>query len=97
MNAPATSRLILASTSAYRRALLERLGVPFDCVAPEVDELRLGDEPAAQMSQRLARLKAEVPLRIHYDQLYFAYKKSDPGVNDNENENLAGGDPLPGT
>ena len=59
MNAPATSRLILASTSAYRRALLERLGVPFDCVAPEVDELRLGDEPAARMSQRLARLKAE--------------------------------------
>ena len=30
--------LILASTSPYRRALLARLGVPFRCVAPEIDE-----------------------------------------------------------
>ncbi|MFT4703328.1 MAG: septum formation protein [Bradymonadia bacterium] len=30
--------LILASTSRYRRALLERLGHPFDCIAPGVDE-----------------------------------------------------------
>ena len=30
--------LILASTSRYRRALLERLGLPFEGVAPEVDE-----------------------------------------------------------
>ncbi|MBK8974331.1 MAG: septum formation protein Maf [Planctomycetes bacterium] len=31
-------RLVLASTSPYRRQLLERLGVPFECVAPDVDE-----------------------------------------------------------
>ena len=59
MNVPGAPRLILASTSAYRRALLERLRVPFECVAPAVDELRLPGEPAAQMSRRLARLKAE--------------------------------------
>jgi len=59
VNAPDAPWLVLASTSAYRRALLERLRVPFECVAPEVDELRLADEPAAQMSQRLARRKAE--------------------------------------
>ena len=51
--------LILASTSPYRRALLERLQVPFECVAPEVDETRQPDEPAEKMACRLARLKAE--------------------------------------
>ena len=51
--------LILASTSRYRRALLERLGLPFDCVAPAADETRLPGEPAAEMAARLARVKAE--------------------------------------
>ena len=51
--------LILASTSPYRRELLARLGVPFQCVAPRVDESGLPGEPAAQMAARLARLKAE--------------------------------------
>ena len=51
--------LILASTSRYRRALLQRLGVPFDCVAPDADETRLPGEPAAEMAARLARVKAE--------------------------------------
>jgi septum formation protein len=53
--------LILASTSPYRRALLARLGVPFRCVAPAVDEGALGDpslSPRA-LAQRLARAKAE--------------------------------------
>ena len=50
--------LILASTSRYRRELLARLGVPFECVAPRVDESRLPGEPQAQMATRLARLKA---------------------------------------
>ena len=51
--------LILASSSRYRRALLERLGLPFDCVAPAADETRLPGEPAAAMAARLARVKAE--------------------------------------
>lgn len=51
--------LILASTSPYRRALLARLGLPFECVAPGADETRLPEEPAAAMAVRLARLKAE--------------------------------------
>lgn len=51
--------LILASTSPYRRTLLERLGLPFECVAPRVDETPLPGESAAEMSLRLARLKAE--------------------------------------
>ncbi|MBP7611464.1 MAG: septum formation protein Maf [Steroidobacteraceae bacterium] len=51
--------LILASTSRYRRDLLQRLGLPFDCVAPGADEARLPGEPAAAMAARLARAKAE--------------------------------------
>lgn len=57
--------LILASTSRYRRALLGRLGVPFDCVAPQVDEARQPDESAAAQAARLARLKAEAVSRLH--------------------------------
>jgi septum formation protein len=52
-------RLILASTSAYRRELLGRLRVPFEAVAPGCDEHRLPAEPAQELAVRLARLKAE--------------------------------------
>ena len=51
--------LILASTSPYRRALLERLGLPFECVAPGAAEERVAGESPEQMATRLARLKAE--------------------------------------
>jgi septum formation protein len=57
--------LILASTSPYRRQLLQRLGLPFDCIAPGADEARLPDEPAAAMASRLARLKAEAVAAQH--------------------------------
>lgn len=59
MGDPNTPRLVLASTSAYRRELLGRLGVPFDAVAPGCDERRLPDEPAQALALRLARLKAD--------------------------------------
>lgn len=54
-------RLILASTSPYRRALLDRLGVPYEAVAPRCDEERVkarGGAPAA-IAAELARAKAE--------------------------------------
>ncbi len=54
----ATPHLILASTSRYRRELLERLRLPFAVVAPEVDETPLPHEPAPQLAQRLAIEKA---------------------------------------
>lgn len=50
--------LILASTSAYRRALLERLGLPFRVASPGVDESRLAGEPALGLVSRLALAKA---------------------------------------
>jgi septum formation protein len=58
-------RLILASTSAYRRELLGRLRVPFACVAPSCDEQRLRDEPAPALASRLARLKAATVAARH--------------------------------
>jgi septum formation protein len=55
--------LVLASTSPYRRSLLERLGLPFACVAPATVETRQAGEPPAQMALRLARAKAEAVAR----------------------------------
>lgn len=56
---PAPPRLILASTSSYRRGLLERLRLPFDVIAPEVDESPLPGEAPDALALRLARAKAE--------------------------------------
>lgn len=53
-----TPRLILASTSPYRRALLERLRIPFEVRAPGVDETALPAEPPASLALRLAEAKA---------------------------------------
>lgn len=51
--------LVLASTSPYRRVLLERLGVPFVTFKPDVDETPRPDEPAWALARRLAQAKAE--------------------------------------
>jgi len=51
-------RLVLASTSVYRRQLLERLGMPFECARPDIDESPLPDEAPASTADRLARAKA---------------------------------------
>jgi septum formation protein len=51
-------RLILASSSPYRRELLERLRVPFDVVVPAIDETPLAGETPAITALRLAEAKA---------------------------------------
>jgi septum formation protein len=50
--------LILASSSPYRRALLQRLGLPFECVTPALKESAAPGEQAAAMALRLAQEKA---------------------------------------
>ena len=52
------TQLILASTSRYRKTLLEKLGLPFECAAPEVDESPLPGESAEALVTRLAYAKA---------------------------------------
>jgi septum formation protein len=56
---PEPPRVVLASTSPYRRELLARLRLPFDCEPPGCDERRLPGESADALARRLARLKAE--------------------------------------
>jgi septum formation protein len=51
-------RIVLASTSAYRRALLERLRLPFEVKSPHLDETRLPGEAARTTALRLAEAKA---------------------------------------
>ena len=50
--------LILASTSRYRRELLQRLRLPFEVRSPQVDETPLPNESPAVLAQRLALAKA---------------------------------------
>lgn len=52
-------QLILASTSPRRRALLEKLAIPFECAAPEVDETPLPGEAPRHLVLRLAQKKAQ--------------------------------------
>mgnify|MGYP006430753663 CR=1 FL=1 len=51
-------RLILASTSPYRRELLERLRVPFETTSPDCDETPLPGEKPPELVTRLAHDKA---------------------------------------
>ena len=53
-----TKQLVLASSSIYRRQLLERLGLPFTIASPDVDETPLEHELPEAMTRRLAQLKA---------------------------------------
>ena len=61
MNLPTASApsLVLASTSPFRRELLERLQLPFVTAAPEVDETALAGETPAATAERLAQEKAQ--------------------------------------
>ncbi len=53
-----SKKLILASSSPYRKALLERLHLNFDCYSPDIDETRHDDEVASEYVCRLAEQKA---------------------------------------
>ncbi len=60
-------RLLLASTSPYRRELLTRLGVPFEAVAPGVPEEALEGELPVDRARRLALAKAQAVAARHPD------------------------------
>ncbi len=57
--------ILLASTSPHRQALLARLGLPFDCLAPGVPENALPGEPPATRAARLALAKARAVATAH--------------------------------
>jgi septum formation protein len=58
-------KLILASTSVYRRELLERLRIPFEIIPPEVDETPLSRESTLELALRLAKAKALAIAKHH--------------------------------
>lgn len=64
-----TRRLVLASTSPYRKALLERLGIGFEVAAPHVDERPLRGEAPGDTALRLSGLKAQAVRGAHRDAL----------------------------
>ncbi|WP_432241233.1 Maf-like protein [Herbaspirillum robiniae] len=57
-NAPDIPRLILGSSSAYRKELLGRLGLPFETMTPDIDETPQPGETPDATALRLAREKA---------------------------------------
>jgi septum formation protein len=61
--------LVLASTSPFRRALLERLGIPFTTARPDVEEARGPGETPQEMVLRLAEAKARAVALAHLDAL----------------------------
>ena len=64
--------LILASSSVYRKELLSRLGIPFSCVSPDINESALAGETPSALSIRLAREKALAVRRLHPEAVIIA-------------------------
>jgi septum formation protein len=69
-------QLVLASTSPYRKALLERLKLQFDCARPDIDETPLENEAVEQMVVRLAEAKARAVARAYPDALIIGSDQS---------------------
>jgi septum formation protein len=61
--------LVLASTSPFRKALLQRLGLVFETLSPQVDETPLQGESATAMVKRLSEAKARAGAQQYADAL----------------------------
>ena len=84
-------QLVLASTSPYRRQLLARLGLAFECEAPAIDETPRPGESPSQTASRLAEIKARAVITRHPDALIVgsdqvaalgAHRLGKPGTHD---------------
>lgn len=69
-------KIVLGSTSPFRKALLERLQIKFECDAPDIDEAPLADESVETMVTRLATAKAQAVSRHHTDALVIGSDQS---------------------
>ena len=67
MQSSPSRKLVLGSTSVYRRELLARLRLPFTVAAPDVDETPLPSEAPAALARRLALAKARAVADLHPD------------------------------
>ena len=64
-----TPPLILASSSRWRRELLDRFGIDYQTISPDVDETARTDEFAYTLVQRLAVAKAQAVFDVHADSI----------------------------
>ena len=64
--------LILASSSVYRKELLSRLGLPFECISPAIDETAHDGESPLELATRLAREKALAVRALRSDAVIIA-------------------------
>jgi len=69
MNGKQRQTLLLASTSPFRRELLQRLGLAFETLSPQVDETALPGESAGAMVKRLSEAKARAGAEQYPDAL----------------------------
>lgn len=63
------TEIILASSSPFRRMILDKLNLPYSCVSPDIDESALPDESPAELVARLAAAKAAKVAESHKDAL----------------------------
>jgi len=75
-------KIVLGSTSPFRKALLERLHIEFTCDSPNIDETPLENETVEDMVVRLAIAKAQAISANHSDALIIGSDQS--AVLDNE-------------
>lgn len=69
-------KLVLGSTSPFRKALLERLHIDFECDSPDIDETPHENEPVEDMVVRLAIEKAQAISSRHPDSLIIGSDQS---------------------
>jgi len=60
-----SSKLVLASTSPFRKEILNKLGIAFETAAPDIDESAIDNEMPEQLVRRLAELKAKAVAEIY--------------------------------
>ena len=69
MNSKQQQTLVLASTSPFRKALLQRLGLVFETLSPQLDETALAGESAEALVKRLSEAKARAGAKRYPDAL----------------------------
>ena len=67
MQNPSAPPIVLASSSSYRRGLLDRFLVEYEAVAPNIDETSDGTLDPESLASSLARQKAEIVSSTHRD------------------------------
>jgi septum formation protein len=66
------SRIVLGSSSPFRKSLLEKLDLSFDCDSPDIDETPMKDEHPRDMVARLAKEKANAIAERHPQSIIIA-------------------------